>query len=124
MPPGRRLLPRTNFAREAKWVSPSTEWPANAVFQESIKQTMGRGSRTRLPTALIPPMDPNTMAGFSRKAGRPRASRALRLAQLVLLILIAMMAALFTEHWRGERALEAWRSEMKDCGEIFDPNKL
>ena len=40
------------------------------------------------------------------------------------ILLIVGLAALFFEHWRGERALRAWKSKMEAQGEIFDPNKL
>jgi hypothetical protein len=64
------------------------------------------------------------MADLFQIADVPPVSRKRRLAQLILLLLLVTLAALFVEHWRGERALRAWKSEITAQGEIFDPNKL
>jgi hypothetical protein len=64
------------------------------------------------------------MADFFKQAERPLVSRPRRLARLIFFLLFVALAALFVEHWRGERALRAWKNEMTAQGEIFDPNKL
>ncbi len=64
------------------------------------------------------------MADFFKELERPPVSLKRRLAQLVLLLFLATLAVLFIEHFRGERALAAWTSEMTARGEIFDANKL
>lgn len=64
------------------------------------------------------------MADFFKQAERPPVSRRRRWAQLVCVLLLMTLAALFIEHWRGERALRAWKNEMTARGEIFDPHRL
>jgi hypothetical protein len=64
------------------------------------------------------------MADFFKGADVPPISRKRRLAQLLFLLLLVTLAALFVEHWRGERALREWKNEMAARGEIFDPNQL
>jgi hypothetical protein len=64
------------------------------------------------------------MADFFLKGDVPPVSRKRRLVQLFFLLLLVTLAALFVEHWRGERALQAWKIEMAVQGEILDPNKL
>jgi hypothetical protein len=64
------------------------------------------------------------MADFFQKADAPPVFRKRQLAQLLFLLLLAAPAALFIEHWRGERALRAWKDVMTAQGEILDPNKL
>ena len=64
------------------------------------------------------------MADFFQKAERPPVSRPRRLGQILLLFLLVGLAALFVEHWRGERALRAWKERMIARGEILDPIKL
>ena len=51
-------------------------------------------------------------------------SRKKRLFQLLLILVLGAVAALAFEHWRGERALQAWRKQMLAQGEILDPVKL
>src|SRR6185436_289635 len=64
------------------------------------------------------------MADVFQRADGPPVSRKRRLIQLLFLLLLATLAALSIEHWRGERALRAWKNEMTAQGEILDPNKL
>jgi hypothetical protein len=64
------------------------------------------------------------MIDLFQRADVPPVSRKRRLAQLLFLLLLVTAAALFIEHWRGERALRAWKTEMTARGKIFDPNKL
>ena len=64
------------------------------------------------------------MADFSLRADDPPVSHKKRLVLLLLFLLLAPLAALFVEHWRGERALRTWKNEMMAQGEILDPKKL
>ena len=64
------------------------------------------------------------MADFFKEAERAPVSPMRRVAKLILFLLFVMFAALFIEHWRGERALRTWRNEITAQGEILDPNKL
>jgi hypothetical protein len=64
------------------------------------------------------------MADFFKSADVPPISRRRRFAQLLFLLLLMTLAALFVEHWRGERALRAWKNEMMAQGEILDPTRL
>ena len=64
------------------------------------------------------------MVDFFKQPARPPVSRRRRLAQLALVLLLLTLATLFIEHWRGERALRAWKIEMTARGEIFNPNQL
>lgn len=64
------------------------------------------------------------MPDFFKQPERPPVSRRRRWARLIFLLLVAALAALFIEHWRGERALRKWKGEMVARGEIFDPKKF
>ena len=64
------------------------------------------------------------MVDFFKQPARPPVSRRRRLTQLVFVLLLLTLATLFIEHWRGERALRAWKIEMTARGEIFNPNQL
>ena len=64
------------------------------------------------------------MSDFFKKADRPPISRKRRWSQLLSFLLLVTLTALFVEHWRGERALRAWKRQVTAQGEIFDPTKI
>jgi hypothetical protein len=62
------------------------------------------------------------MAAFFKGSERNPVSLKRRVTKVFLFLLLVILSALFIEHWRGERALRAWKKEM--TREILDPKKL
>lgn len=64
------------------------------------------------------------MSQIFKEPERKVVSRKRRFFQLLAILVLGVAAALVVEHWRGERALRAWKERKLAEGEIFDPVKL
>ena len=64
------------------------------------------------------------MSGIFKEPEVKNVSRKRRFFQLLAILVLGVVAALLVEHWRGERALRAWKEQKLAAGEIFDPVKL
>lgn len=58
------------------------------------------------------------------KSNPPKRPRRPRARWLLLLLLLAPVAGLVGERWRGQSALQSWKRKMAASGEIFEPTQL